>query len=149
MKTSASSRPPSRLAAAPAPILAWPAWLATAIVTVALLLAAHPGRAAAPAGDAAPIGRWVADKNDPGGAYVVAAGPAAGTLRVTVPAKAIGRPAAETLLLQRGAPGVFATAKGAAISAKFKVTDPRHAQFSLYRVDKKGVGMIFILLYKL
>lgn len=134
--------------AAPSPIRIGLMVTLTAIISLALLLAPRLGHAAVTVTDAEVIGRWIVDKNDPGGAYLVAAGPSAGTLRVTVPAKAIGKPVAETLLLQRVAPDSFATAKGASISAKFKVTKPRNAQFSLYRDDKKGVGFVFILLEK-
>lgn len=115
------------------------------ILSLVLLLAPHSGHAAT---DADVIGKWIVDKNDPASDYAVAAGPSAGTLRVMVPAKAVGRKVGETLTLQRVGPGEFATPKGGTIWAKFTVSKPRHATFQMTRDDKKSFGIIHILLEK-
>jgi len=131
-----------------APGLAWLAWSVTALMSLALLLAPHPVRAAGPARVADLVGKWVADKNDPASDYVVAAGPSADTLLITAPAKSVGRPVAQTFTLQQVAPGEFATAKGAPVRVTFKVTSPRHASFHRLENNPKSFGITYILLEK-
>jgi hypothetical protein len=134
--------------AAPSRGRAWLAGCLTAIVSLALLLAPHPGHAAIAATDADVIGKWITDKSDPASDYAITAGPSAGSLRVIVPAKAVGRKVGETLTLKRVGPGEFATPNGGAIWAKFTVTKARHATFQMKQDDKQSFGIIYILLEK-
>jgi hypothetical protein len=88
------------------------------------------------------------DKNDPSGDYIVAPGPSDNALRITVPAKVLRRPAAETLTLQRTGPREFSTPKGAPIRATLKVTQPRHATFRRVQDDPKTFNVGYNLLEK-
>jgi hypothetical protein len=141
-------RTASRAAVAPSPARAWLAGCLTVILSLALLLAPGLGHAAVAASDADVIGKWIVDKNDPANDYAIAAGPSAGSLRVTVPAKAVGRKVGETVVLKRIGPGEFATPTGGAIWAKLTVDKPRHATFQMKQDDKKSFGIIYILLEK-
>jgi hypothetical protein len=127
---------------------AWIAGSVTAVLSLALLLAPHAGNAAVPAKDADVIGKWISDKNDPALDYAVAAGTAQGTLRLMVPAKAIGQAEGETVILQRAGLGEFATAKGSALRGRFVMTGPRRAEFKAMQNDKKGFHIIYQLLEK-
>jgi len=138
----------SRAAVAPSPGRVWLAGCLTVILSLALLLAPRLGHAAAAATDAEVIGKWITDRNDPAGDYAIAAGPSAGSLRVMVPAKALGRKAGETVVLKRTGPGEFTTPTGGAIWAKLTVNKPRHATFQMKQDDKKSFGIIYILLEK-
>jgi hypothetical protein len=142
------TKPAPRAAAAPSPVRIGLMAALTAILSLAILLAPRLGHAAVAVTDADAIGKWITDKSDPAGDYAVAAGPAAGTLRVMVPAKAMGRKVGETLTLQRVGSGQFVTPKGGTIWAKLTVTEPRHATFQMKHDDKTGFGVIYVLLEK-
>lgn len=138
----------SRAAVAPSPARAWLAGCLTVVLSLVLLLAPHAGQAAPATADAGLFGVWMTDKADPSRDYVLAPGPSAGTLRVTVPAKVVGRPVAETLTLQRVSPTEFTTPKGAPVRATFRLTQPRHATFSRVQDDAKTFGIGYNLLEK-
>lgn len=142
------TKPAPRAIAAHPPARAWLAGCLTAILSLALLLAPGLGHAATAATDADVIGKWITDKSDPASDYAIAAGPAAGSLRVTVPAKAVGRKVGETVILKRVGPGEFVTPKGGATWAKLTVTEARHATFQMKHDDKQSFGIIYILLEK-
>jgi hypothetical protein len=134
--------------AAPSPDRTWIGWCAGATLILGAAVAPRAGHAATPVVDAGLYGAWMTDKSDPGGDYMLAPGPSAGTLRVTVPAKVVGRAVAETLTLQRTGPGEFATAKGAPVRATFRLTQPRHATFGRFQNDAKTLGIGYNLLEK-
>jgi hypothetical protein len=138
----------SRAAVAPSPARIWLAGALTVILSLALLLAPRLGHAAPAPADAGLLGVWMSDKADPSRDYILAPGPSAGTLRITVPAKVVGRPVAETLTLQRISPTEFTTAKGAPVRATFRLTQPRHATFSRVQDDSKTFGIGYNLLEK-
>lgn len=141
-------KPALRAIAAPSPVRIGLMVTLTASLSLALLLAPRLSHAAVAATDADLIGKWIVDKNDPANDYAVAAGPSVGTLRVMVPAKAVGRKVGETLTLKRVGPGEFATPKGGGIWAKFTVDKPRHATFQMRQDDPKSFGIVYILLEK-
>ena len=105
------TKPFSRAAVATSLNRAVVAWITTGLLALALLLAPHSGHGAVPSTDADVLGKWISDKNDPAMDYAVAPGPAKGTYRLMVPAKAIGRAEGETVILQQTGPGEFATVK--------------------------------------
>jgi hypothetical protein len=135
-----------RAVAVQPPRAVWLAGGVTVAVSLALLLAAHPGHAAPPVSDADAIGSW-SDGATPM-IFVVQPGPGPGAIRVVVPALAAGLKAPETLVLKRTGPGVFASPKTAEGSAKFMVSDRRHAEFRMLRDNKQGFGIVDILLAK-
>ena len=141
-------KPAPRAIAAPSPVRIGLMAALTAILSLAVLLAPRVGHAAVAATDADLIGKWIVDKNDPANDYAIAAGPSAGSVRVTIPAKAVGRKVGETLTLKRTGPGEFATPKGVGIWAKFTMDKPRHATFQMKQDDKNAFGIIYILLEK-
>ena len=115
----------------------------TVIVSLALLLAARPSLAA---GDAEILGKWISDKNDPALDYAMAAGAAPGAFVLTVPAKALGGKAGETVLLQRTSAGRFETVKGSILRGSFTVTGPKHAEFKAMENTKQSFHVIDQLL---
>jgi hypothetical protein len=119
----------SRAAVAAQPIAAGIGWSTTALPLLVLLLIPRLGQAAPAAKDDV-LGRWIADKAQPALDYTVKAGPT-GRLIVEVPAKAVGRPKGETVILDPVGPTEFATPKGGKIHASFKLTGPRRAEFKM------------------
>jgi hypothetical protein len=119
----------SRAAVATRSIAAGIGWSTTTLLVLVLLLIPRLGHAAPPAKDDV-LGRWIADKAQPALDYTVKAGPD-GKLIVEVPAKAVGRPKGETVVLDRAGPTEFATPKGGKIHASFKLSGPRHAEFKM------------------
>ncbi|HEX3365245.1 hypothetical protein [Phenylobacterium sp.] len=99
------------------------------LLLLTLLLVPRLGHAAPPAKDDV-LGRWVADRAQPDLDYTVRAGPD-GKLIVEVPAKAVGRPKGETVMLDRVGPAEFATPKGGKTHASFKLSGPRRAEFKM------------------
>jgi hypothetical protein len=118
----------SRAAVAAQPVAAGIGWSMT-LLLLGLLLIPRLGYAAPPAKDDV-LGRWVADKAQPDLDYTVRAGPA-GKLIVEVPAKAVGRPKGESVILDPIGPTEFATPKGGKIHASFRLTGPRRAEFKM------------------
>jgi hypothetical protein len=125
------SQSSSRVAAlARAPFRVWFALSATALLSLVLLLAPHPSRAAATVKTADVLGRWITDKAQPDMDYNVTAAPA-GKIIVEVPAKAVGRPKGETVTLDPVGPGAFATPKDQPVHASFTVKGARQAEFKM------------------
>ena len=137
-----------RAVCAPAPDRTWVGWSAGVALLLAAVMTPHAGQAAPPAVEADLVGAWMTDKNDPGGDYLVELGPSADALRITVPAKVLRRPLAETLTLERIGPREFSTPKGGSVRATFKVTQPRHATFRRVQDDPKSFNMGYNLLEK-
>ena len=142
------TKPFSRAAVATSLNRAVVAWITTGLLALALLLAPHSGHGAVPSTDADVLGKWISDKNDPAMDYAVAPGPAKGTYRLMVPAKAIGRAESETVILQQTGPGEFATAKSSVLKGRFIMTGPGRAELKAQQDDKKGFHVIYQLLEK-
>ncbi|MGZ3378589.1 MAG: hypothetical protein ACXU8S_18490 [Phenylobacterium sp.] len=136
------TKPKARAVAAP-PVRIALAVTLTVIVSLALLLAPRPSHAA---GDAEVLGKWISDKNDPAMDFTMAAGTAPGTFLLTVPAKALGGKAGESVILQRTSAGKFETMKGSILRGSFTVTGPKHAEFKAMENTKQSFHIIDQLL---
>ncbi|MGZ3402574.1 MAG: hypothetical protein ACXWKN_04430 [Phenylobacterium sp.] len=136
------TKPKARAVAAPPFRIALAVTL-TVIVSLALLLAPRPSHAA---GDAEVLGKWISDKNDPAMDFTMAAGTAPGTFLLTVPAKALGGKAGESVILQRTSAGKFETMKGSILRGSFTVTGPKHAEFKAMENTKQSFHIIDQLL---
>ncbi|HZZ67564.1 MAG TPA: hypothetical protein VFE18_05270 [Phenylobacterium sp.] len=140
------TKPSPRAVAAPSPLHVVLAMTLTVIVSLALLLAPRLGHAAPAGGDAAVLGKWISDKNDPAMDYSVAAGTAAGTLRLIVPPKALGRKTGETVVLKRVSPTRFESVPDSILRGSFTLTGPKRAEFRAMENTPKSFGIVDQLL---
>ncbi len=140
-------KPSPRAIAAPSPPAASPlrvglAVTLTAILSLALLLAPRPSRAA----DEDVLGRWIADRNDPSMDYAVTAGGAPGAVVVAVPANALGGKAGQVVTLRRVSAGRLESVKGSILRGSFTITGPRRAEFKAMENTQQGFHVIDQLL---
>jgi hypothetical protein len=136
------TKPSPRAVAAPSPVRLILAVTLTAILSLAVLLAPRPSRAA----DDDVLGRWISDRNDPAMDYAVTAGGAPGAVVVVVPAKALGGKAGQLVTLRRVSAGRFESVKGSILRGSFTVTGPRRAEFKAMENTKQSFHVIDQLL---